>query len=208
MQSNNNVAAIASRFIRDFFPFCFAPVGEGLRLDQVHGSVLRLLPHEALCVRPVKAFVAFPRQLGGICDAAFLGEEQEDLLATDDASDSPAIAVSGDVSAALGLKQDDRAPILFMPVAVDIDCGRLAMDIEPRFALGVEILRAKANAKNKDHSDRPEQRYMLFHLQLLDRSGIEEGCIDRCSVGCGTIFENLRHARLTLSLEQSSALLQ
>jgi len=87
-----------------------------------------------------------------------LGEEQEDLLATDDASDSPAIAVSGDVSAALGLKQDDRAPILFMSVAVDIDCGRLAMGIEPRFALGVEILRAKANAKNKDHSDRPQQR--------------------------------------------------
>src|ERR1700722_11598608 len=125
MQSNNNVAAIASRFIRDFFPFCFAPVGEGLRLDQVHGSVLRLLPHEALCVRPVKAFVAFPRQLRGICVAAFVGEEEEDLLSTDDASNSPAIDISGAVPASLGSNQDDRAPFLFMPVAVDIDCGRL-----------------------------------------------------------------------------------
>ena len=82
-----------------------------LRFGQVHAPTLRLVTHEALGVRAVEAIFAFGRQLGGIRDIAFMGEEQEDLLAADDTTDVPAITRSGHVSAALSLIQGQSCPI-------------------------------------------------------------------------------------------------
>src|SRR5580700_2856451 len=152
IQSNNNAAAIVSRFIQVLLRR--TPPGRPyLLLDHEHGLMFGLLLHKASGVRTVEVVVVLRGQFRRIVDFAFMGEEQEDLLAADDASDIPTIAISGHVSAALRLNQDNLAPFLCVPVAVDIDCGRLAMGIEPRFALSFEIPRTQANSKSKNHAN-------------------------------------------------------
>src|SRR5580698_8501843 len=94
-------------------------------------------------------------------------EEQENLLAADDAGDVPAVTRPGDVSAAFSLHQDDLAPFLFMPDTVDIDCSGIAVRIKPRFALGCEIPRIQARRKNENHADKQYQGKTLLHFRLL-----------------------------------------
>src|ERR1035441_10533216 len=90
---------------------------------QMHGPTFAPVTHKALGVRPVETVLAFGRQLGGIHDAAIIGEVQEDLLAADDACDVPAVTLSGQVAAARSLIQDNLAPVLCIPAAVHINGG-------------------------------------------------------------------------------------
>jgi hypothetical protein len=144
----------------------FGLIVSSLLLCQAHGLMLRLVIHEALCVKPIEAIFSLGRQFGGIVDFAMMREEQEYLLAANDSGDVPAVTGSGQVSAALSLIEENLAPFFGIPDAVNVDRGSLTMGVKPRFPF-IQILCTQSDGENNQDNAQQQKEMIPPHLRLL-----------------------------------------